>query len=305
MQSIVDYRNQYLPDVEVWITEFGWDSGINDTPFSCPSIGSYSREEVQAMWIAREYLLLASTGIDRAAQFMLRNVDNDGKTQFETCGLVNEKFDWSPKPSWYYTYTMKNTLKGLYYTGEQNSYNSNVLIYKFESALQDTMVYAVWAPTSNGTIIDSYQLSLPDKPATATLIELVEGEIQGLKTGLRINRNTVSITVSEKPVFVMTSQVVTGVPHENTASSSDRLVLYPNPVQYRLIMKIPSADFNPGPVEIYIRNPYGQIIKQEKLYQTEGMSELNTDVSSLAEGTYFIELITSTRTFVNQFIKMK
>ncbi len=97
MQAIVDYRNQYLPDVEVWITEFGWDSGINDTPFSCPSIGNSNREEVQACWIIREYLLLSSTGIERAAQYMLRDVDNDGKTQFETCGLVNEKNDWQPK----------------------------------------------------------------------------------------------------------------------------------------------------------------------------------------------------------------
>ncbi len=45
MQSIVDYRNQFLPDVEIWITEFGWDSGINETPYSCPSIGENSREE--------------------------------------------------------------------------------------------------------------------------------------------------------------------------------------------------------------------------------------------------------------------
>ncbi len=176
MQAIVDYRNQYLPDVEIWITEFGWDSGINETPYSCPSIGENTREEVQAWWIARGYLLLSSTGIERAAQYMLRDVDNDGKTQFETCGLVNEKNDWSPKSSWYYTYTMRNILKNTYYTGEQNSYNSNVLIYKYENASRDTLIYAVWAPTSDGTVIENYQLNLPGKPAYVEQIELVKGE---------------------------------------------------------------------------------------------------------------------------------
>ena len=179
MQAIVDYRNQYLPDVEIWITEFGWDSGINETPFSCPSIGENNREEVQAWWIARGYLLLSSTGIERAAQYMLRDVDNDGKTQFETCGLVNEKNDWTPKSSWYYTYTMRNILKNTYYTGEQNSYNSNVLIYKYENASRDTLIYAVWAPTSNGTVIENYQLNLSGKPASVKQIELVKGETGG------------------------------------------------------------------------------------------------------------------------------
>jgi hypothetical protein len=304
MQSIVDYRNQYLPDVEVWITEFGWDSGINSTPFSCPSIGNNNREEVQAWWIVRGYLLLSSTGIERAAQYMLRDVDNDGKTQFETCGLVNEKNDWTPKCSWYYTYTMKNVLKNTYYTGEQNSYNSDVLIYKFENASRDTLIYAVWAPTSNGTIVEDYQLNLTGKPASARQIELIDGETQGMRTELNINRNTVSITVKEKPVFVLTtSNTPTTVSY--LSGNMPEIMVYPNPVKDRLIVKIINTDQVTGQADIVIHNIMGQIIFQKSAIQPYAKDTWQIDVNELDAGSYILELVLPDYTVVKKLVKIQ
>jgi hypothetical protein len=303
MQAIVDYRNQYLPDVEVWITEFGWDSGINGTPFSCPAIGNSNREEVQAWWIIREYLLLSSTGIERSAQYMLRDVDNDGKTQFETCGLVNEKNDWTPKPSWYYTYTLRNVMKGMYFTGEQNSYNNNVLIYRYENTDRDTMVYAVWAPTSNETVINGYKLNLTGKAVSANLVEIADGEIHGVKTGLSINRNSVSINVSEKPVFVVTTSAIPTALPEHTENQHE-IMLYPNPVRDQLTVKIISPGPNPGPLEIIIRNLTGEIIRREKVPGDETEAR-HVNVASLAEGTYFIELVSPGFTVVKKLVKIQ
>ncbi len=304
MQAIVDYRNQYLPDVEVWITEFGWDSGINDTPFSCPSIGNSNREEVQACWIIREYLLLSSTGIERAAQYMLRDVDNDGKTQFETCGLVNEKNDWRPKSSWYYTYTMRNVLKGTYFTGEQNSYNSNVLIYKYENTSRDTLIYAVWAPTSNGTVIDDYKLNLSGMPGSVKQIELTAGETQGMSRDLDINRNTVSITVKEKPVFIITTSTVPTTSPELTHKQPE-IMLYPNPVKDRLIVKMVNPDPSLGKADVIIRNLMGRIILQKKAIQPDADNLWFIDVEELAAGSYMLELVLPKRTIVEKLIKIQ
>jgi len=304
MQAITDYRNQYLPDVEVWITEFGWDSGINDTPFSCPSIGNSNREEIQARWIIREYLLLASTGIERAAQYMLRDVDNDGKTQFETCGLVNEKNDWQPKNSWYYTYTMRNILKNMYYTGEQNSYNSDVLIYKFENASRDTLIYAVWAPTSNGTVIEEYKLNLSGKPGYAAQIELTGGETQGVKTELPINRNTLSIGVSEKPVFVLTTATVPTASPEARDNYSE-VVLYPNPVKDRLILKLNNPDQSARQADIVIHNLMGQVIIRKKAVRQNADDTWQIDVEELAGGSYVLELVLPTCTVVKKLVKIQ
>ena len=279
IQSIVDYRNQFLPDVEIWITEFGWDSGINETPYSCPSIGENSREEIQAWWIARGYLLLSSTGIERAAQYMLRDVDNDGKTQFETCGLVNEKNDWTPKSSWYYTYTMRNILKNTYYTGEQNAYNTKVLIYKYENASRDTLIYAVWAPTSNGTVVEDYQLNLTGKPASVKQIELVDGETHGKVSELPVNRNTVSITVKGKPVFVLTtSNTPTALPEP--AGNLPEVMLYPNPAKNRLIVKIINTDRAADQADIVIHNLMGQAIFQKKAIQPEADATWHIDITN-------------------------
>ncbi len=303
MQAIVDYRNQFLPDVEIWITEFGWDSGINETPFSCPSIGENSREEVQAWWIARGYLLLSSTGIERAAQYMLRDVDNDGKTQFETCGLVNEKNDWTPKTSWYYTYTMRNILKNTYFTGEQNSYNSNVLIFKYENASRDTLIYALWAPTSDGSVVEDYQLNLSGKPASVKQVEMIDGEIQGRISELTVNRNTVSITVSEKPVFVLTTtHTPTAIPV--ISGHHPEIVLYPNPVHDKLIIKLLNSAQVAEQADIVIHNLTGQTIFQKNAVRPSADEEWQIDVTELPAGSYILELVLPGSTAVKKLVKI-
>jgi len=302
VQAIVDYRDQYLPDVEVWITEFGWDSGIPNTPFSCPSIGSYGKEEVQAQWIARSYLLLSSTGINRAAQFMLRNVKNDGTTQFDNCGLVNEKNDWTPKISWYYTYTLKNLLKGKYFAGEQSSGNPNVMIYKYENATHDTVVYAVWAPTSNGTIVENYKLNLSAPVYAGWITELTEDSIRGTTSDLAVVGNKVSIQVTEKPVFVFTSKTPVTTISETSVGSS--LEVFPNPVLDRLTLGL-SPDLPAGIYIVRIHSPAGQVLLQEQFVMVPGQTKWHTDLSGLAEGYYIIQVTAPGHLMNQKFIKSK
>lgn len=47
-----------------------------------PQIGSYSPDEVQAQWLVRSYFEVAAAGADRAAMYMLRDVDQKDVTQF-------------------------------------------------------------------------------------------------------------------------------------------------------------------------------------------------------------------------------
>src|SRR5690606_40361667 len=44
MQTIVEYRNKNLPELEVWISEFGWDTNPG-SPLSPPAIGPFDTEE--------------------------------------------------------------------------------------------------------------------------------------------------------------------------------------------------------------------------------------------------------------------
>jgi hypothetical protein len=301
MQSIVDYRDQFLPDVEVWITEFGWDSGEGETQFSCPAIGSYDREEVQAQWMVRGYLLLAASGLDRAAQFMLRDTDNDGKGWFETCGLVHEKNDWSPKTSWYYTYTMKNILTGTYFAGEMNSFNEDVLLYKFQNEGADTTIYAIWAKTSDGTVIEDYKLNLVDGPTSITLWEMTGGSTDGISSELKLDPRTkqTEVEVSERPVFVVTTHNASTGSYREHLEEADAVV-YPNPAEDKLHIRLTGDMGGQSMVSLY--NLQGQQVRPgDRLINSGGSMEM--DIAGIKAGIYILEIDTGGETIHKRIIK--
>jgi hypothetical protein len=299
MMQLVDYRDQYLPDCEIWLTEFGWETSIYDTPFSAIEVGNFSREEVQAHYLVREYLLLSSTGIDRAAQYMLRNVDNNGRTQHSSSGLTTIKGEWYPKSSWYYIYTMKNTLKGMYYAGEQNSMNSNVFIYKYENAAADTTIYALWCPTSNGVTVNDYQLSLLNAPKSAKLVEMAHGETEGTISDLTINRNTVRVNVSERPLFVVTT---TNSSTNTSEVVSDRLQdninLYPSPASNHITIEHFGSRAT-GVTTVEVFNSIGQSM----LVHQSDSRVFSLDVSELRTGVYFARIQHDSQIVIRKFVK--
>lgn len=204
MKEFVRYRNQYLPGKEVWITEFGYDTHPESVQ-RAPAIGSFNQEEVQAQWIVRSYLALAAAGVDKAAMFMLSDVNPLDKTKFQTSGLICvPDSGYRSKPSWYYVYTLKNRLGSMIFDQEIQSGNPNVLIYKFKHPEQPGFAaYAVWCPTSNQTTVQNYILNLTYDEQKAVLVELENGKTNGSESTLFINNQSVVFNVSERPVFVM------------------------------------------------------------------------------------------------------
>lgn len=207
MERLVAYRNRFFPDKEVWITEFGYDTHPN-SPQRAPKIANFSQEEVQAQWLVRSYLAIAAAGIDRAAMYMLRDVNEKNALQFQTCGLVSSKdTGYKAKTSWYYVYTLKNALKGMVFDGEIESGDGRVMIYRFRHQGDASKTgYVLWSPTANGTEIADFSLQLSKKEQQAVLIELKEGDRDGIEKVLKVNREKqVKVNVSERPIFVLTS----------------------------------------------------------------------------------------------------
>jgi hypothetical protein len=203
METIRDYRDRYLPGVELWLSEFGYDTNAA-SPQRAPAIGTFSAEEVQAQWLVRSYFALVAAGVDRAAMFMSRNSNDAGTGKFETSGLTSTGAGgFVPKISWYYVYTLKNRLKGLRYAAEQSSGNANVKIYQFKDAGGAIKAYAVWCPTSNQTTVANYVLTLQGSPTSAKLVTLTNGDIDGVATALTLSSGHVTINVSERPVIVL------------------------------------------------------------------------------------------------------
>ncbi len=199
LSEIVAWRNAYLPDREVWVTEFGYDTN-QKSPLHAPPIGVYSAEEVQAIWLIRSYLALAAAGVDKAAMFMFRDVKSDGGGVFETCGMVTEKGQWKPKPSYFYIATLKKRLAGMRFAGEVASSDKSVLVYHFVNSSGNS-AYLVWSPTAIDRKVP--RVSFPVNGKSAEVVEFTAGSMEGKEAPLKLQQRTITLEVREKPVLIL------------------------------------------------------------------------------------------------------
>jgi hypothetical protein len=202
LAEILEFRNKYYPNKEVWLTEFGWDTNQSyKTEGSSHAYGPYTGRQVQAMWLTRAFLILASIGVDRGAMYMCRDVGPESTSvgKYGTSGLVtssgNEK-----KDSYYYLYTLKNTMGDMYFVEIIDSGNEDVWIYKFENG-QGKTCYAVWCPTADNVRVDGYSLNVGNA-SSVTLTEMANGQTAGVSSTLTVTNGTVSVNVSECPILV-------------------------------------------------------------------------------------------------------
>lgn len=201
-QRVVEWRDRFLPNKEVWVSEFGYDTNPQSVQ-RAPAIEAADAQEIQGRWIVRSYLALAAAGVDRVQLYMLRDVNAANTTQFDSSGLTNEKQNGhQPRRAWYYVAAMRHILRGTRFDSEIASGAANVRVYRFRSVdrpLRD--VYAVWCPTSDSTEIEDFSLALPDV-LTATLIALGPESPTGQAIPLAVKDGQVSLHVSGRPFFV-------------------------------------------------------------------------------------------------------
>lgn len=200
--EVANWVHTNLPDKELWVSEIGWDTNVGSRD-SAPSL------EAQANWSVRAVLELYAAGVDRVQLFMLRDAqqwDGNGNV-YMSSGLVTRYGQWNPKPSWYYVYTMKNRLTGMKYLSEQQTNNNNVRAYKFKNLTGNNGAYVLWCPTTNGTTVSNYKLTLPNNATTATLVTMANGDTDGIPSTLTITNHTVTVNVSERPIYVLVNNI--------------------------------------------------------------------------------------------------
>lgn len=282
IENLVTFKNTYLPGKEVWITEFGFDTHPSSSQ-RAPSISNFSQEEVQGQWIVRSYLEIAAGGADKAFMYMLRDVDTLSSTKYNTCGLTTMKGSWRPKISWYYLYTLKNQLKGFRFNKEVKTTNSNVKVYEFANSLVNKFIYVVWCPTSNGTVVNNYLLTLPQGTTQATMVTLEKGDIDGEKRSISVNSGKATLNVSERPIFILAGdQIITG---NQSAKEELHLKVYPTITNNSIKIEIPS---NKGLSEkITLVNSLGLIVQEIILNGSD--KEISMDLSGLNEGIYYLK----------------
>ena len=106
------------------------------------------------------------------------------------------------KAGYYYMYTLYSTLGSMTFVKEIDSGNKDVWIYEFADN-NGKVGYAVWCPTSNGTVVEDFVLNIDGNKATLVECDAKNADIDGVSTNLQITNNTVTITVGESPVYVI------------------------------------------------------------------------------------------------------
>ena len=156
--ALTKWRDQNAPKCEVWLSEFGYD--VNPSSVQrAPAIGQRGPEWIQAAWISRTYLLAAAAGIDRAMQYMFRDVNVKDQTQFSSSGFVTAKGEWKPRPSYDVAVTMRKLLKGYRPAGEVSHPVPEISVMKFQG--KSGSVSVVWANTSRDARIRLHRSQLP------------------------------------------------------------------------------------------------------------------------------------------------
>ncbi len=203
LKEIMAFREEFLPGIEIWVTEFGYDSNPK-SPQSLKPPAGMEREAVRGAWILRTYLLLAQAGVDRAALYMLRDVNAQDGTQFASSGLTGSKEQkWNLKPAWYYVVTLKHHLTGLRFAEESPTGNPSVWCYRFQSENGKRVAYALWSPTAEGKLVAGYALKLKSKAQSVKHIQFADKQPKGVVKPLPVVGGAVKVDVGETPILIL------------------------------------------------------------------------------------------------------
>jgi hypothetical protein len=216
VRSLVDFVHLLLPNKEIWMTEYGYDTGTN-SPQRSTAYGGYSAEEVQAMWNVRSFLEILAGGMDRAFVFNIYDESNDQFSIFQTSGVVRSRADGlTKKLAWTKFSEIATKLKGLTFKGDQST-QANVRNYLFANADGSKAFLFMWSPTENGTTIPAYLFNnksyfVSEMPSLVDVSPSAGGA-----TGGGANNKKVLITLDD------TNKVGSKTTHELLLAATDEL----------------------------------------------------------------------------------
>jgi hypothetical protein len=209
LEEVIEWRDKNLPDKEVWLSEFGWDTDSSTYQSAAWGHELYpdgiTMEEIQGQWLVREYLIGAAVGLDRMMMFLANDLKNYPHGVYGKCGFitVNEEY----KPSWFYVKTLKHALSGMLFHMEMDSGNEKVWVYQFKNPETRQGAYVLWCPTSDGTTVAGFELQLNDQSRVSELIVMKDKEEFGVTEQLKISNHRVKVDVNERPVIIQVDKL--------------------------------------------------------------------------------------------------
>jgi len=234
-RNFFKWRNRVLPNIPIWMTEFGWDTWMAT---NSQHSYTYAPALQQANYIMRSYLVLLKLGFGKAFLFMDTDVDSKNILQYSASGLLADKTSkYTKKVSFYYLSTMQNVLGKAEFSKvvafKEPAGTSEVYCFEFNNPANSDKIYALWtrktdSKTDDGTK-STYHLNPGYKAAYAYSILPADKDMDGDTIKYSTANQTIDLNLTETPQFV----VIAG---ENThsilqPSGKMQLDIYPNPAK--------------------------------------------------------------------------
>jgi hypothetical protein len=269
LQQVVDYRNKYLPDVEIWLSEWGMSTNMGN--LKVPTLASYgTREDVQGAWMIRTYLTLMKMNIDKSYMYATEDEkDLQGNSLFGGVGILKYG-SLAKKRSYYYVTSFVDLFKNSNYKFKEDRSTSTVRDYVFEDLAQGKEMRFVWSPTGSNVSIPNYNVNITGSAITGF-------RFKGETSLPESYPNNNLVTVTEIPmVFIYNTEVVGVDPSDESFYD---LIIYPNPSSNKVYLNMPAK-------EISIFSLDG--VQQGSFILNEQSPEL--DLSSYPLGVYILKV---------------
>lgn len=204
VQDFVINTKRNLPNTKVWLTEYGYDKKA-DSPQRVPEIDGYTAEQIQAIWLLRSTLLLSSTGLDRAYQYMLRDTKGTGLyASSGLYGLKNNSINYYE--SWYYLKNLVETLGSYKFVKTLPTKNADVYILMFQDN-NFNKAFALWVGDDARKTYENYSVDLGGVKSS-TLFKLNFEKSATVNTQKLNYSKNFKINISEKPFLLFEKQPV-------------------------------------------------------------------------------------------------
>lgn len=203
LKKLVSFRNQHFGNTPIWLSEFGYDTH----PQSSMRAGNDEDnvEEQQAVWLLRYMIILSASGIDKAAIYMLRDVDAQNSTKYSTSGLTStQKTGYQPKKSWHYLHTLRKSLGKYRFDEVLKSNIAGIEIYRYKHAINAQKAWVIWYSGTEKKYSKSLQMYVSSKKT-----RLLRTEFEHIQAGINFRKSVESkdngliyLDVTEKPIIL-------------------------------------------------------------------------------------------------------
>ena len=140
IRHVLKWREEHVPEKEVWLTEFGWDATTKPNLTTGDFVKwKGSTETQQALWTVRAFIVLAATGLDRAYLYFFN--DDDTPHLHASSGLTR---NFVPKPAFHAVAHLQKTLGDYRFTRAIRE-GEGEFVYEFTSD-EKARIWIVWKP---------------------------------------------------------------------------------------------------------------------------------------------------------------